>query len=708
MTVAHLTRAGVSLVLGRDADGIPSVLHWGAALGDLDDEALDGLRPAARRPGVSRSSYDAPRTTGLVPDGTRGFAGTPALEGHRVGGAPRRRHRAWSTGRSSSATVALTCTSSDAEAGWDVSVQLALDDGGLLHARTSVTNSADGDLHLATVLTALPVGAHATELAGPHRALVQGALAAAAPLGARHAPPRRPPRPDRPRRHPPHGRRHPRLHLRHRRGLGRAHRVERQPHDVRRAHPRGRLPARRRRAARSRRGGPRPRRDLPLPVAARVVVAGRSRPAEPPLPRPPARGHAPRPPERPVIANTWEAVYFDQSLERLPSSPTSPPSVGVERFVLDDGWFLGRRDDTAGLGDWTVDAAVWPEGLGPAGRARDRPRDGVRPVGRARDGQPRLRGRAHPSRAGPARTRRRAAGVAAAAGARPPGRRGLRRPARRPAGTPRRPRHRLPQVGPQPRPHRRHPRRPTGRARADAGGVPTPRRAARRPPDPRDRVLLLRRRARRRRGADPHRPDLAQRHQRSPRAAAPAAVDVAARAAGADGIARGARHLAHDRPHPRAALPRGHRAAPLLRHRVGHDPPRRGRAGRAAVVDRPAQAGPSAHRHRHAGAPRPPGPGRRGHRHRRRGPLGGVVRRRHRGGDRHPAPRSPAAHRPRPRPPYRLSEELPPAGGADLSGGWSASGAVLGGRVLATSGSRCRCWTPRRPGCCAWSRRRPA
>ena len=40
-------------------------------------------------------------------------------------------------------------------------------------------------------------------------------------------------------------------------------------------------------------------------------------------------------------------------------------SVGVERFVLDDGWFLGRRDDTAGLGDWTVDAAVWPEGLGP-------------------------------------------------------------------------------------------------------------------------------------------------------------------------------------------------------------------------------------------------------------------------------------------------------------------------------------------------------
>jgi alpha-galactosidase len=37
----------------------------------------------------------------------------------------------------------------------------------------------------------------------------------------------------------------------------------------------------------------------------------------------------------------------------------------VERFVLDDGWFKGRRDDTAGLGDWYVDEEVWPDGLGP-------------------------------------------------------------------------------------------------------------------------------------------------------------------------------------------------------------------------------------------------------------------------------------------------------------------------------------------------------
>ena len=45
-----------------------------------------------------------------------------------------------------------------------MTLELGLDDAGLLHARTSVTNTADGDLHLASALTALPVAAHATEL----------------------------------------------------------------------------------------------------------------------------------------------------------------------------------------------------------------------------------------------------------------------------------------------------------------------------------------------------------------------------------------------------------------------------------------------------------------------------------------------------------------------------------------------------------------
>ncbi|MBG6055442.1 alpha-galactosidase [Salinibacterium sp. CAN_S4] len=68
---------------------------------------------------------------------------------------------------------------------------------------------------------------------------------------------------------------------------------------------------------------------------------------------------------RPVILNTWEAVYFDHDLERLTSLASVAASVGVERFVLDDGWMTGRTDDTRALGDWTVDPERWPLGLTP-------------------------------------------------------------------------------------------------------------------------------------------------------------------------------------------------------------------------------------------------------------------------------------------------------------------------------------------------------
>jgi alpha-galactosidase len=68
---------------------------------------------------------------------------------------------------------------------------------------------------------------------------------------------------------------------------------------------------------------------------------------------------------RPVVLNTWEAVYFDQDLDSLVDLAARGAAVGVERFVLDDGWFQGRRDDSAGLGDWFVDRNVWPQGLGP-------------------------------------------------------------------------------------------------------------------------------------------------------------------------------------------------------------------------------------------------------------------------------------------------------------------------------------------------------
>jgi alpha-galactosidase len=68
---------------------------------------------------------------------------------------------------------------------------------------------------------------------------------------------------------------------------------------------------------------------------------------------------------RPVVLNTWEAVYFDHDLSALIELAEHGAKAGAERFVLDDGWFKGRRNDRAGLGDWQVDPQVWPNGLAP-------------------------------------------------------------------------------------------------------------------------------------------------------------------------------------------------------------------------------------------------------------------------------------------------------------------------------------------------------
>ncbi|MGW4411823.1 alpha-galactosidase [Nonomuraea sp. NPDC004702] len=70
-------------------------------------------------------------------------------------------------------------------------------------------------------------------------------------------------------------------------------------------------------------------------------------------------------PVRPVTLNNWEATYFDHGLDRLRELADKAAAAGVERFVLDDGWFRHRRHDRAGLGDWYVDEDVWPGGLHP-------------------------------------------------------------------------------------------------------------------------------------------------------------------------------------------------------------------------------------------------------------------------------------------------------------------------------------------------------
>ncbi len=68
---------------------------------------------------------------------------------------------------------------------------------------------------------------------------------------------------------------------------------------------------------------------------------------------------------RPVHYNCWEAIYFDHNLADLTAIADRAAAMGAERFVLDDGWFGRRDDDTTSLGDWTVDRRKWPDGLHP-------------------------------------------------------------------------------------------------------------------------------------------------------------------------------------------------------------------------------------------------------------------------------------------------------------------------------------------------------
>ena len=68
---------------------------------------------------------------------------------------------------------------------------------------------------------------------------------------------------------------------------------------------------------------------------------------------------------RPVLYNSWYATEFDVNEQQQLALASVAQQIGVEMFVIDDGWFKGRTSDRAGLGDWTVDRTKFPNGLSP-------------------------------------------------------------------------------------------------------------------------------------------------------------------------------------------------------------------------------------------------------------------------------------------------------------------------------------------------------
>jgi alpha-galactosidase len=74
---------------------------------------------------------------------------------------------------------------------------------------------------------------------------------------------------------------------------------------------------------------------------------------------------APHPKLRPVLYNSWEATEFNVSESGQLALAEKAATLGVERFVIDDGWFGQRKNDHAGLGDWYVNKEKFPNGLKP-------------------------------------------------------------------------------------------------------------------------------------------------------------------------------------------------------------------------------------------------------------------------------------------------------------------------------------------------------
>lgn len=366
----HLRRGGTSVVLRLEDTELPCLLYWGTDLGDAE---TGPILEATARP-VGDSVVYANPVVALLPRHSSGWLGRPGLVGSRAGrswsvtfdavthevaeaGTPR-----WPDG--APGAVRVRSTGTDAVNGLVVTTELELHASGLLRLRAGVRNTGPDGYEVVSLLPALPVGEQANELldmTGRHsrertpqrRPFDQGSWVREA-WGGR----------------PGHdsatvlcageagfGFRRGRVWGVHLAWSGnQVLTAERSPSGWRLL-----------------RGG-----ELLLPgervlahdeeywspwlvaswgegldeLSSRVHRFLRARPQHPRS-------------SRPVLLNVWEAVYFDHDLPHLLDLAERAAAVGVERYVLDDGWFRGRRDDTAGLGDWYVDDGVWPDGLAP-------------------------------------------------------------------------------------------------------------------------------------------------------------------------------------------------------------------------------------------------------------------------------------------------------------------------------------------------------
>ncbi|MFE5339576.1 alpha-galactosidase [Isoptericola sp. NPDC056578] len=363
MTTAHhvLHRDGTALVLHLPARGLPAVVHWGADLGPLDDAAAEALLRATSRqtpPGTLDAAWRLP----LLPQESDGWSGRPGLLVTRAGLPVYPRWES-SVDRPDETTAVVTAT--DAAGNLTLRTRVEIGPGGLVTLDHELVNDGADRLEVAWLEATLTVPKTADHLTtfGGRWTREKSPLTTPMPRGTTVRESRR----------GRGGHDAPWVTIASegapRAGTGRVwathlgwsadvrHRVDRVTEHVSLLG-----------AGELLRPGElvlAPGESYRAPtayfawsdegldgVAARFHTWLRARPRHPRSPRP-------------LVLNTWEAVYFDHDPERLFALARRAAEVGVERFVLDDGWFPARRDDTKGLGDWVVDRGAWPDGLEP-------------------------------------------------------------------------------------------------------------------------------------------------------------------------------------------------------------------------------------------------------------------------------------------------------------------------------------------------------
>jgi alpha-galactosidase len=359
MDPIYLRSAGVSVLIGFGSSATPQaeIVHWGGDLGDTLPD-LDILRPP-----IPHSAYDEPVVAGLLPQASAGWSGRPGLRGSRAGLDFSPAFQAVTAEVTDDGRTAHI-RQRDELSGLEVLTSLTLHAGGLLELVHELTNTGSTAYRLDELATVLPIPPAATEIldltgrwcreSHPQRSAIREGTWVRSGRHARTG-------------HdsallvaagtPDFGNRTGRVWAIHfawsgdheqfldaaagRRMLGATELLGSGEVELS-AGASYRTPTLY--AAYSDRGidG----------VTEQFYDWFRSRPQHPRSPRP-------------VVLNTWEAVYFDHRLEPLIELAETAAELGVERFVLDDGWFQGRRNDRVGLGDWIVDPDVWPDGLHP-------------------------------------------------------------------------------------------------------------------------------------------------------------------------------------------------------------------------------------------------------------------------------------------------------------------------------------------------------